>query len=57
MGEVICPNCKIKLRIEDNDYIAGCREMVECYCPKCGEEVDKVFTSGKPRVYIVNEDK
>lgn len=46
-----CPHCGTKLKIEENDYMPGCREMEEVMCPNCHKEVTKVFTSGIPQVY------
>lgn len=54
MRFVICSTCGAELRIEENDRTPGCREMEEVFCPNCGEEVAKIFTSGIPSVYIVN---
>ena len=52
-----CPNpdCGAKLKIEENDTMPGCREMEEVFCPMCGTEVTKVFTSGNPTAYVVSE--
>ena len=50
-----CPKCKAKLEVEENDTTPGCREMEEVFCPKCGTEVTKVFTSGIPTAYVVSE--
>ena len=43
MVERVCPKCKAKLRIDENDAIPGCREFEEVYCPVCQAEVTKVF--------------
>ena len=32
MVECVCPKCKAKLRIDENDAIPGCREFEEVYC-------------------------
>ena len=47
-----CPQCGIKLRVEENDTIPGCREMEEVLCPVCRKEVTTVFTSGIPSVDV-----
>lgn len=52
MVERVCPKCKAKLRIDENDAIPGCREFEEVYCPVCQAEVTKVFTSGVPTVIV-----
>ena len=52
MVECVCPKCKAKLRIHENDAIPGCREFEEVYCPVCQGEVTKVFTSGVPTVIV-----
>lgn len=52
MVECVCPKCKAKLRIDENDAIPGCREFEEVYCPECQAEVTKVFTSGIPTVTV-----
>ncbi|MGL4666286.1 MAG: hypothetical protein ACRCWA_14835 [Clostridium butyricum] len=52
-----CENCCASLEIEENDYMPGCREMEEVYCPVCKKEVTKVFTSGIPRAYVINDNK
>lgn len=52
-----CPSCRKSLRIEENDYMEGCREMEEVYCPSCYKLVTKVFTSGIPTASVVEEDK
>ena len=39
MVECVCPKCKAKLRIDENDAIPGCREFEEVYCPVCQAEV------------------
>lgn len=46
-----CPHCGTELKIEENDYMPGCREMEEVMCPICHKEVTKVFTSGIPQAY------
>jgi hypothetical protein len=46
-----CPHCGTELKIEENDYMLGCREMEEAMCPICHKEVTKVFTSGIPQAY------
>lgn len=51
-----CRHCGIHLRIEENDTTPGCRETEDVYCPNCGKEATKVFTSGIPQAYI-EEDK
>lgn len=48
----VCPKCKAKLKIDENDTMPGCREFEEVYCPICDEEVTKVFTSGIPTVTV-----
>lgn len=50
-----CPNCGAKLEISENDYMPGCREHEEVYCPQCNEEVTKVFTSGIPSATVIKE--
>jgi len=50
-----CDNCNKKLRIEENDTMPGCREMEEVYCPNCHKEVAKVFTSGIPSAYVIDD--
>lgn len=52
-----CENCGVSLKIEENDYMPGCREMEEVFCPSCGKEVTKVFTSGIPSAYVIDDDK
>ena len=51
MCDCTCPYCGTELRIEENDYMPGCREMEEVICPICHKEVTKVFTSGIPQAY------
>lgn len=51
MTKIICPHCTTKLKIEENDYMPGCREMENVICPKCNKVCDRVFTSGTPRAY------
>ena len=46
-----CSHCETKLKIEENDYMSGCREMEEVMCLVCNKEVTKVFTSGIPKAY------
>ena len=48
----VCPKCKAKLKIDENDTMPGCRELEAVYCPVCDEEVTKVFTSGIPTVTV-----
>ena len=48
-----CDKCGAKLEIDECDTTPGCREMEEAFCPKCGELVTKVFTSGIPQVYVI----
>ena len=48
----VCPKCKAKLKIDENDTMPGCREFEEVYFPVCDEEVTKVFTSGIPTVVV-----
>lgn len=48
-----CPNCNVKLEIQENDYMPGCREHEEVYCPECNEFVTKVFTSGNPSARVI----
>lgn len=50
-----CENCGVKLEIQENDYMPGCREMEEVFCPKCHSLVTKVFTSGTPTVNVVEK--
>lgn len=52
-----CPNCGVELKIEENDTMPGCREMEEVFCPECNTIVTKVFTSGIPNAYVVNNKK
>ena len=50
-----CSKCGAKLGVEENDTTPGCREMEEVTCPVCHEKVTKVFTSGIPSAYAVDE--
>lgn len=50
-----CPNCRAKLRVEENDYMPGCRETEEVLCPVCNEVATKVFTSGISLTYVINQ--
>ena len=56
-----CPNCGVDFKVYKCDTMPGCREMEEVYCPKCGQEVTKVFTSGIPQAYEehkkINQDQ
>lgn len=48
-----CPKCHASLIIYENDYMPGCREMEEVYCPNCKKLVATVFTSGIPTAEVV----
>lgn len=50
-----CSKCNSKLEIDENDYMPGCRESEEVICPKCNNEVTTVFTSGIPKVSVIEE--
>lgn len=50
-----CSSCGIELEIDENDYMPGCRESEEVNCPKCGNEVTKVFTSGIPVARVIEK--
>lgn len=50
-----CENCGTELEVEENDYMPGCREMEEVFCPECHNLVTKVFTSGTPTVHVVGK--
>lgn len=52
MGFVKCPHCGINLVVYENDYMPGCREMEDVYCPNCDCIADRVFTSGIPSARI-----
>ena len=53
-----CETCNNKLEIEENDYMPGCREIEEIYCPICKTTlVAKVFTSGIPKVSVIPTSK
>lgn len=49
-----CPKCGANLEIHKNDTMPGCRDMEEVFCPICGAEVTKVFTSGIPCAEVVD---
>ncbi len=53
----ICSNCKSEIEIEECDYMPGCREMEEVYCPECHKLLTKVFTSGIPRAYVRRKEE
>ena len=46
------PHCNADLEINENDYMPGCRESEEVYCPNCKKIATKVFTSGIPSVSV-----
>lgn len=48
--------CGAKLKIYENDYMPGCRESEEVFCPRCGELVTKVHTSGIPDAVECEEE-
>ncbi|MBQ8238746.1 MAG: hypothetical protein IJZ39_11435 [Oscillospiraceae bacterium] len=50
-----CKNCGANLEIRENDTMPGCRDMEVVFCPVCNEEATKVFTSGFPTAYVVEE--
>lgn len=50
-----CPKCNSKLEVYENDYMPGCREMEEYYCPECGNCLGKIFTSDIPFVRKIDE--
>lgn len=50
-----CKICDSKLEVDENDYMPGCRDMEEYYCPKCGNCLGKLFTSGIPSVRKIDE--
>lgn len=49
--------CGANLKVYENDYLPGCRESEEVFCPKCHELVTKVFTSGIPNAVEYDEEK
>ena len=55
-----CSKCKTKLIIDDGDcYAGGLRDNEIIFCPKCGNELSPVYTSGIPHVYFdtTSDDK
>lgn len=52
MRYVKCPHCGTRLVVHDNDYLPGCREMEDAYCPICKHVADRLFTSGIPTAYV-----
>lgn len=52
-----CKECDLKLEVDENDYMPGCREMEEYFCPQCGRPLGKIFTSGTPSVRILDEEE
>ena len=46
MVECVCPKCKAKLRIDENDAIPGCREFEEVY--------GAYYNSGKRVCWVAN---
>lgn len=50
-----CRNCGVALEIDENDYMPGCREKEEVYCPNCKEVATTVFTSGIPKATQISK--
>lgn len=54
---VKCSKCGATLEVDENDYMPGCRDREEYYCPVCEEKVGSVFTSGIPSVRVISKEK
>lgn len=55
MISCVCPICRAKLKIDENDVTPERREFKEVRCPVCHKEFAQVFTSGTPTVMAVEE--
>lgn len=55
MINCVCPMCRAKLKIDENDVTPERRKFEVVRCPVCHKEFARVFTSGIPTVTALEE--